>query len=65
MLHYDDAILMFENSLGYLIKDEMSNLAYKIIEFRNDYGYFSYSDFIDYIGEDEKLNNILNAILCE
>ncbi len=63
MLHYDDVILYFENTLGYLIHDNMSNLAYKIIEFRNDYGYFDYSDFIDYIAEDEKSNETLKEVM--
>ena len=63
MLHYDDVILYFENSLGYLIHDNMSHLAYKIIEFRNDYGYFDYSDFIDYIADDEKLNETLKEVM--
>ena len=49
MLNYDDVILYFENSLGYLIHDNMMALAYKIVEFRNDYGYFNYSDFIYFI----------------
>ena len=40
----------------------MSSLAYKIIEFRNDYGYFEYSDFIDYIAEDEKLKEVLKEV---
>lgn len=63
MLNYDDVILTFENSLGYLIHDDKSELAYKIIEFRNDYGYFNYSDFIDYLGDNEKLNNVLKEIM--
>ena len=56
MLHYEDVILYFENSLGYLIHDNMSSLAYKIVEFSNTYGYFNYSDFIDYIRDDTVLN---------
>lgn len=63
MLHYDDVILYFENTLGYLIKDNMSLLAYKIIEFRNDYGYFSYSDFVDYISDNAELNNTLKEVM--
>ena len=63
MLHYNDVILYFENSLGYLIHDNMSQLAYKIIEFRNDYGYFNYSDFIDYISDSEELNNTLKEVM--
>ncbi len=63
MLHYDDVILYFENTLGYLIKDNMSLLAYKIIEFRNDYGYFSYSDFVDYISDNIELNNTLKEVM--
>lgn len=63
MLHYDDVILYFENTLGYLIKDNMSLLAYKIIEFRNDYGYFSYSDFVDYISDNVELNNTLKEVM--
>ena len=62
MLHYDDVILYFENTLGYLIHDNMARLAYKIIEFRNDYGYFEYSDFMDYIGESEELKNTLKEV---
>lgn len=62
MLHYNDVILMFENTLGYLIHDDRSSLAYKIIEFRNDYGYFEYSDFIDYIADDEKINEVLKEV---
>ena len=63
MLNYDDVILYFENSLGYLIRDDMSSLAYKIIEFRNEYGYFNYSDFIDYISNDEKCMNALKEVM--
>jgi DNA primase len=63
MLYHDDVILYFENSLGYLIHDNMSHLAYKIIEFRNDYGYFNYSDFIDYISDSEELNNTLREVM--
>ena len=63
MINYDDVILYFENTLGYLIHDNMSNLAYKIIEFRNDYGYFNYSDFIDYISDNEELNETLKEVM--
>ena len=63
MINYDDVILIFENTLGYLIHDNMSNLAYKIIEFRNDYGYFDYSDFIDYISDSEELNETLKEVM--
>ena len=63
MLHHDEVINVFENTLGYLINDNMSSLAYKMIEFRNDYGYFEYSDFIDYISEDSKLNEILKEVM--
>ena len=40
----------------------MSSLAYKIIEFKNDYGYFDYSDFIDYIGDNLILNETLKEV---
>lgn len=63
MLHYDEVISMFENTLGYLIHDNMSSLAYKIIEFRNDYGYFDYSDFIDYIINYDILNETLKEVM--
>jgi len=63
MINYDDVILYFENTLGYLIHDNMASLAYKIIEFRNDYGYFDYSDFIDYIKDDEKVNEALKEVM--
>lgn len=63
MMHYDDVILYFENSLGYLLHDNMSNLAYKIIEFRNEYGYFDFFDFQNYIIEDEKLSNTLEEVM--
>ena len=63
MLHYDDVILYFENTLGYLIQDNRSSLAYKIIEFRNEYGYFDYSDFIDYISDNETLNETLKEVM--
>ncbi len=63
MLHYEDAILYFENTLGYLIHEEYSSLAYRIIEFYNDYGYFNYSDFIDYIESDKDLNNTLKEVM--
>lgn len=62
MIHNDEVLNLFENNLGYLIKDDRANLAYKIIEFRNDYGYFNYSDFIDYVSDNERLNNILKEI---
>lgn len=63
MLNYDDAILYFENSLGYLIHDNMMALAYKIVEFRNDYGYFNYSDFIDYVGDNELIKETIKEIM--
>lgn len=63
MLYYDDVILYFENTLGYLVHENMSNLAYKIIEFRNTYGYFNYSDFIDYISDNELLNETLKEVM--
>ena len=63
MLYYDDVILYFENTLGYLVHENMSNLAYKIIEFRNTYGYFNYSDFIDYISDNEVLNETLKEVM--
>ena len=63
MLHYDDVILYFENTLGYLVHDNMASLAYRIIEFRNEYGYFNYSDFIDYISDSEELNNTLKEVM--
>jgi DNA primase len=63
MMHYDDAILYFENSLGYLLHDNMSNLAYKIIEFKNEYGYFDYFDFQNYILDDEQLTNTLKEVM--
>lgn len=63
MLNYDDVILYFENGLGYLIHDNMMALAYKIVEFRNDYGYFNYSDFIDYIGDNESINETIKEIM--
>lgn len=63
MLNYDDVILYFENSLGYLIHDNMMALAYKIVEFRNDYGYFNYSDFIDYIGDNELVKETIKEIM--
>lgn len=63
MLNYDDVILYFENSLGYLIHDNMMALAYKIVEFRNDYGYFNYSDFIDYVGDNESIKETIKEIM--
>lgn len=63
MLNYDDAILYFENRLGYLINQDKSNLAYKIIEFRNDNGYFNLFDFEDSILDDEEINKTLNEVL--
>ena len=63
MLNYDDVILYFENSLGYLIHDNMMALAYKIVEFRNDYGYFNYSDFIDYVGNNELIKETIKEIM--
>ena len=62
MLNYDDVILYFENSLGYLINPKRSNLAYKIIEFRNDNGYFNLFDFEDSILEDKDLNDKIDKI---
>ena len=62
MLHYDDVILYFENSLGYLIHDNMSNLAYKIVEFKNKYGEFDYIEFQNYILGDEELENAFNEV---
>ena len=63
MLNYDDVILYFENSLGYLINPNRANLAYKIIEFRNEYGYFDYSDFVDYIADNEELGEVLKEVM--
>ena len=63
MLNYDDVILYFENSLGYLLHDNMSNLAYKIVEYRNEHGKVDYFDFLDSIIEDENLNNTINEVM--
>lgn len=63
MLNYEDVILYFENTLGYLIQDDRALLAYKIIEFRNDYDYYNYSDFVDYISDNEKLMNVLKEVM--
>ena len=63
MLNYDDVILYFENSLGYLIDPKKSKLAYKILEFKNDNGYFNLFDFQDSVLEDKELNDTLNAVL--
>ena len=63
MLHHEEVINTFESSLGYLISDDKSKLAYKVIEFRNDYGYFEYSDFIDYISENNDLGETLKEIM--
>ena len=63
MLNYEDVILYFENTLGYLIQDDRALLAYKIIEFRNDYGYYNYSDFVDYISDNKKLMNVLKEVM--
>ena len=63
MLNYEDVILYFENTLGYLIQDDRALLAYKIIEFRNDYGYYNYSDFVGYISDNEKLMNVLKEVM--
>ena len=63
MLNYEDVIMYFENTLGYLIQDDRALLAYKIIEFRNDYGYYNYSDFVDYISDNEKLMNVLKEVM--
>lgn len=63
MLNYEDVILYFENTLGYLIQDDRALLAYKIIEFRSDYGYYNYSDFVDYISDNEKLMNVLKEVM--
>lgn len=63
MLNYEDVILYFENTLGYLIQDDRANLAYKIIEFRNDYGYYNYSDFLDYISDNDKLMNTVKEVM--
>ena len=63
MLHHEEVIQVFESTLGYLINDNMSEMAYKIIEFRNDYGYFEYSDFIDYISDQEKINETLKEVM--
>ena len=63
MLHYDDVILYFENGLGYLVHDNRAKLAYRIIEFRHNYGYFDYSDFIDYIANEEEVNEVLKEVM--
>lgn len=63
MLNYDDVILYFENSLGYLIDPKKSKLAYKILEFKNDNGYFNLFDFQDSVLEDKELNDTLNEVL--
>ena len=41
----------------------MMALAYKIVEFRNDYGYFNYSDFIDYVGDNELIKETIKEIM--
>ncbi len=63
MLNYEDVITIFENRIGNLIHDNMSYLAYKIIEFRNDYGYYNYSDFLDYIRDNTKITETLEEVM--
>ena len=63
MMHYDDVLLYFENTLGYMVHKERASLAYRIIEFRNQYGYFDYSDFIDYIEGKEVENEVLKEVM--
>ena len=63
MMHYDDVILYFENTLGYMVNSNRASLAYRIIEFRNQYGYFDYSDFIDYIEGREVENEVLKEVM--
>lgn len=63
MLHNEPVITYFENALGYLIKDEYNLLASQIISFKNDYGYFNFNDFIDYINENEIIEKILKEVL--
>lgn len=63
MLNNEEVITYFENALGYLIKDDTNLLASKIISFKNDYGYFNFNDFIDYVKDDEKVENIIKEIM--
>ena len=63
MLKYDDVILYFENTLGYLINPKRSNLAYKILEFKNDNGYFNQFDFENSILENKELNETLDEVM--
>ena len=63
MLNNEEVITYFENALGYLIKDDANLLASKIISFKNDYGYFNFNDFIDYVKDDEKVENIIKEIM--
>ena len=63
MMHYDDVILYFENTLGYMVHNDRASLAYRIIEFRNQYGYFDYSDFMDYIEGRETENEVLKEVM--
>ena len=63
MLNYEDVIISFENNLGYLIHKNMSSLAYKIIEFRNEYNYYNISDFLDSIIENETLYNTFKEVM--
>lgn len=63
MLKYDDVILYFENTLGYLINPKRSKLAYKILEFKNDNGYFNQFDFENSILENKELNETLDEVI--
>ncbi len=63
MLNNDNVIDTFENQVGSLIHNNMSLLAYKIVEFRNDYGYFTYNDFMDYIRDNEETINTIDEIM--
>lgn len=63
MLNYNDAIKIYEKSLGYLIDKDMNDLANEIITYKIKNKGFDYADFIGRISSKEKLNNTLKKVM--
>lgn len=63
MLENNDVITMYQNNLGYLISDNMTNLANEIVNYRAKNKLFVLSDFITHTYLFEDLNASLKEVM--
>lgn len=62
MLNYPEVIKKYEKNLGYLVSDDMTELANEIVYFKEKNKGFDYADFLSYIEENDNLKNAFDKI---